>query len=62
MMKYQYAIRTHVCSMRLADTLKALLKSNVLTKTVIASQGKNDVTVAFITIFYWDNSSYLLHY
>ena len=62
MMKYQYAICTHVCSTCLVDTLKVLLKSSVLTKIVIASQGKNDVTVASITIFDWDNSSDLLHY
>ena len=60
-MKHQYAIRTHVCSMRLADTLKVLLKSNVLTKTVIASQGKNDVTEASVTILNRDDCSNFFH-
>ena len=60
-MKYQYAIRTHVCSMRLTDTLKVLLKSSVLTKIVIASQGKNNIAEASITILDWDSSSNLLH-
>ena len=61
MMKYQYAIRTHVCSMRLADTLKVLLKSNLLTKTVIASQGENDVTEVSVAILNRDDCSNFFH-
>ena len=60
-MKHQYAIRTHVCSMRLADTLKVLLKSNLLTKTVIASQGENDVTEVSVAILNRDDCSNFFH-
>ena len=48
--KWQYVVHTHICSMRLADTLKVLLRSNVLTKTVVASQGKNDNTEVSVNI------------
>ncbi|PHZ12826.1 uncharacterized protein RHIMIDRAFT_283558, partial [Rhizopus microsporus ATCC 52813] len=51
----------HVCGMRLADTLKVLLKSSVLTKTAIASQGKNNITETSVTIFDWYNSSNPFH-
>ena len=61
MRKWQYAIRTHVCSMRLADTLEVLLKSNIVTKTVIASQGENDVTEVSVAILNRDDCSNFFH-
>ena len=45
----------------LTDTLKVLLRSSVLMKITIASQGKNNITDASITILDWDNSNNLLH-
>ena len=56
MMKYQYAIRTHVYSMCLADALKVLLKIMFSTETIISTtayQGKNDVAEASVIILIW---------
>ena len=64
MMKCQYAIRIHVWSMRLADTLKVLLKIISLTETIIstaASQSKNDITEVSVNILNRNNCSNFLH-
>jgi hypothetical protein len=47
--------------MRLADTLKVLLKSSVLTKIAIASQGENNITKASVTILSGNDGGNLLH-
>lgn len=64
MMKYQYAIRTHVCSMCLAEMLKVLLKIMLLTETIIstaASQSKNYVTEVFVNILNRNNCGNFFH-
>ena len=59
-----YIIREHVCSMCLADALKVLLKNIPLMETIIstaASQSKNDVTEASVTILNKDDCRNFFH-